>query len=252
MGKTRPAKNAARTGTANKKSKGPAQNSTNKGNDWLDSLVQKSVVGNHTTILSKEQRKRKREAKKAKRQQQKEQKAGAVTTKRAPSDDEKNNKPDASSSASVSRHRIKRISTSLETVRQNLYGSSGSAKHNIQLYNAITAAKTIATKKRKLNKSWSKDSIQPRPSDYSGIGLARQSLYIEFVDPSYFPKLEEEFREHIPGFFGKQRTKAMKKQTDGKMLWRQLQDRKSSGMSKKLKNMNPDERVQAMIDAGMI
>ena len=85
----------------------------------------------------------------------------------------------------------------------------------------------------------------------SGIGLARESLYISFLDPSYFPKLEEEFREHIPGFFGKQRSKAMKRQLDGNMLWRQLAEKKLP-MGKKLKGMTPDERVQAMIDSGMI
>jgi len=76
------------------------------------------------------------------------------------------------------------------------------------------------------------------------------SMYIEFLDPSYYPKLEEEFREHIPGFFGKQRTKAMKRQTDGNMLWRRLaDDKKKNSNNKKFKNMSTDERVLAMIDS---
>jgi hypothetical protein len=107
-------------------------------------------------------------------------------------------------------------------------------------------------KKRK-TKGWNEISIQPLPSDYSGIGLARKSLYLPFLDPSYEPKLEEEFKEHIPGFFGKQRSKAMKKQVDGNMLWRQLAEKKlPMAMAKKLKDMTPDQRVQAMIDSGMI
>jgi hypothetical protein len=219
--------------------------------DWLDSLVQKSVVGNDATILSKEDRKRKREAKKAKRSERKEQQRQpleSTSNKRARSSEETANKHDAIQSQ-ISKERIRKISIALENVRRNLYGNG---VKQIKLYNASTAAKTIAAnKKRKLNRKWSEESIQPRSSDYSGIGLARKSLFIEFVDPSYFPKLEEEFREHIPGFFGKQRTKAMKRQMDGNMLWRQLQDKKTT-MSKKLKNMNPDERVQAMIDSGLI
>jgi hypothetical protein len=101
---------------------------------------------------------------------------------------------------------------------------------------------------------------QPRKNDYGGIGMARPSLYIELDDPSWKPKLEEEFKEHIPGFFGKQRAKVMKKQLDGKLLWRQLRqpsiintllkDRKIGG--KKLSSMTPDERVEAMIKAGML
>lgn len=121
-------------------------------------------------------------------------------------------------------------------------------------YSAVFKSK----KKRKRD-----DSIQPRNSDYGGIGLARPSMYIAFDDPSWQPKLEEEFAEHIPGFFGKQRTKAMKKQLDGNMLWRQLRaskkavktpsskrERKING--KKLSELSPDERVEAMIQAGMI
>ena len=109
--------------------------------------------------------------------------------------------------------------------------------------------------------------FQPRRSNYGGIGLARPSLFITLDDPSWQAKLEEEFLEHVPGFYGKQRTKAMKKQLDGQMLWRQLQKQKLSGPStsitsknpnhvaisgKKLSNLNPDERVEAMIRAGYI
>jgi hypothetical protein len=109
--------------------------------------------------------------------------------------------------------------------------------------------------------------FQPRRSNYGGIGLARPSLLIALDDPSWQAKLEEEFLEHIPGFYGKQRTKAMKKQLDGQMLWRQLQKQKLTGQTtsksqknpnqfaisgKKLSNLNPDERVEAMIRAGYI
>ena len=109
--------------------------------------------------------------------------------------------------------------------------------------------------------------FQPRRSNYGGIGLARPSLFLTFDDPSWQAKLEEEFLEHVPGFYGKQRTKAMKKQLDGQMLWRQLQKQKLTGRTttitskkpnqlvigdKKLSRLNPDERVEAMIRAGYI
>jgi hypothetical protein len=119
-------------------------------------------------------------------------------------------------------------------------------------------ASFIKAKKRRRSRDDENDRIlmkQPRKNDYGGIGLARPSLYIELDDPSWKPKLEEEFQEHIPGFFGKQRAKVMKKQLDGNLLWRQLRqqssmDRKIGG--KKLSSMTPDERVEAMIKAGMI
>ena len=117
----------------------------------------------------------------------------------------------------------------------------------------------------------SDDVIQPRKKDYGGLGLARPSLLLELRDISFIPKLEEEFAEHVVGFFGKQRTKAMKKQLDGDMLWRQLRlangknDGKKKGQKgktkhdlnvrvdgKKLCDMDPDERVEAMIRLDMI
>lgn len=75
-------------------------------------------------------------------------------------------------------------------------------------------APSASVSKRKLN-------LQPRRSDYGGIGLARESVYIALNENGWRKKLCKKFIEHIPGFFGKQRTKAMKKQTSGDMLWRQ-------------------------------
>lgn len=114
-----------------------------------------------------------------------------------------------------------------------------------------------ATKKGKATtgNQLKEELIQPRRRDYGGLGLARPSLYIELRDPSFVPKLNEEFAEHVSGFFGKQRTKAMKRQLDRNMLWRQLAEKREDSRKlegKKLSEMNPDERVEAMIKAGMI
>mmetsp|Transcript_13501 Transcript_13501/g.15187 ORF Transcript_13501/g.15187 Transcript_13501/m.15187 type:complete len:334 (-) Transcript_13501:85-1086(-) len=124
----------------------------------------------------------------------------------------------------------------------------------------------------------SMQSIQPLPNQYNGLGYARPSLLLLLRDVSFKPKFEEEFQEHITGFFGKVHTKAMKKQLDGNMLWRQLQKQKeqeregttstSSSRNgqksifagtdhvkwngKKLKDMNPDEKVEAMIKLNLI
>lgn len=115
---------------------------------------------------------------------------------------------------------------------------------------------TSRPKARTRKKLWDPHSIQPRHRDYSGIGLARPSLYLELTDPALIPKLEEEFAEHITGFYGKQRTKAVKKQQAGTMLWRQLVDKRNLQQTtirgRKLSEMSPDERVEAMIQAGMI
>jgi hypothetical protein len=124
------------------------------------------------------------------------------------------------------------------------------------LPNALNPSGT-STKKRK--RVPFNDSVQPRSSDYGGIGLARPSLWIPLNDPSSIPRIQEEFAEHIPGFYGKQRTKAMKKQLNKKMIWRQMTNKNEKEKllnqkvnGRKLSDMNPDERVLAMMKAGMI
>ena len=119
------------------------------------------------------------------------------------------------------------------------------------------------------NQQLTDDIVQPRLNDYGGLGLARPSLLIDLRDVSFVPKLEQEFAEHIEGFFGKQRTKAMKRQLDGNMLWRRLAEKKDGKgkqkkgskktdwshvkyHGKKLSDMTPDERVEAMIKLDMI
>jgi hypothetical protein len=167
--------------------------------------------------------------------------------------------------SSATAHRLERlakvVNERVTTVKEECRAKSTRPKP----YSAVP----LVSKKRRRQRE---DGFQPRSSDYGGIGLARESLKISFDDPSWQPKLEQEFAEHIAGFYGKQRTKAMKKQLDGKMLWRRLladkqkesdvaTDRKSSKKSKSkshatsingksLSSMSPDERVEAMIQAG--
>ena len=109
-------------------------------------------------------------------------------------------------------------------------------------------------------------NIQPRVGDYGGLGFARPSLFLNLLDPSFIPKFREEYAEHIPGFFGRARSKVMKKQLDSDMLWRRLAEKKRGGgrggpdkdwderkyNGKKLEDLHPDERVDAMIKLGML
>ena len=260
--------------------------------DWIASLAKDTLAkdnaasNNGNNIPSKEDRKRKREAKKNRRmeqkelqQQQREQqqqpnlKKTARTTQATTTTRTRTPTGKSKSSSSIllelSKNRLQNLSQNLQNVYKDIVHNEKKEEHDksssstsddkkirrTPYYlpgdvnaNAIrNSVSTAKMRKRKLNK----DTIQPRSCDYSGIGMARNSMLIEFVDPSYYPKLEEEFHEHIPGFFGKQRTKAMKKQTDGNMLWRRMANSKQ-GMSKKLKGMSPDERVESMIDSGLM
>lgn len=224
------------------KSKKGAKRSVDDGmGDWIASLA-KQASGGETSqnINSKEERIQKRAAKKARRQQRQD-----VLQKKPVRPELKENPIKREVSRVSEKTRLKRIAQWMIAVRDEHQKEQG---HHHQLY---TPTQDRIKRTRALNEA----NIQPRPSDYSGIGLARKSLYIPFQDPSHFAKLEQEFKEHIPGFFGKQRTKAMKKQLDGNMLWRKLASEKEQGKStlpKKFANLPPDDRVQAMIDAGMI
>jgi len=253
---------ASSSSSKKKKKKNTGKKCGDNDNDWIASLAKDSASNNGNQIPSKEDRIRKREAKKTRKMQQKQleqqqerdtgisssssslKKAARSTTTPA------HTLSAASVLLELSKTRIRNLSQNLQDIRKDINISS-TIEHPRRLYylpgNALYGNNTSKKRKRK----WNEDSIQPRQSDYSGIGLARNSMYIKFVDPSYCPKLEEEFQEHIPGFYGKQRTKAMRKQTDGNMLWRRLVNDKQI-MSKKLKGMSPDERVEALIDSGLM
>ena len=75
--------------------------------------------------------------------------------------------------------------------------------------------------------------LQPRTRDYNGQGLARPSLFLPLNDPSFIPKLELEFSEHIEGFFGRSKTKAVKRQMvkdeEKMMLWQKRLAAKKKG-----------------------
>lgn len=97
-----------------------------------------------------------------------------------------------------------------------------------------------------------KTNLEPRKSDYGGLGLARATLYLPFADPSWQPRLEQAFAEHIAGWSGKPpMMQAMKKQRDSNLLWKRLQREKAVNKnSKSTRHLTPDERVEAMLKSG--
>lgn len=196
--------------------------------NWLFSLVQQSGPAN---VPSKAERIEKRQAKKQRRE---ERQAPVAQHQRL-----KDGKSENDTSQS-NRKNLKFLAKFVETCIADF----DIKKRNIYISNE-PKGKAVVWKK------WTEDSIQPRRRDYGGLGTARPSMFLALSDPSFMPRLEQEFQEHIPGFFGKQRTKAMKKQLDGNMLWRQLAEKRHTKVNgRKLSDMNPDERVEAMIAAG--
>jgi len=211
--------------------------------NWVSVLARQST---ETTFNSKDDRIEKRAAKKRRREDRRAVKTDGDTDRPTKNKEHSSVDPVELYKAGTEKRLLSladRMKDSIDAYLE-VYGSS-----RAHMY------KPTPVKARTGKRNWDEASIQPRNRDYGGIGLARASQFLDFNDPSFFPKLEEEFAEHIPGFFGKQRTKAMKKQLAGKMLWRQLADEKMKDKKingKKLSAMSPDERVEAMIKAGMV
>lgn len=222
------AKNTGKKG----KGKSPPEQT---GGDWLSSLVKQSTSSNQP---SKEERIQRRQAKKRRRDARQQ----AQSPPHQEAQTSQAQEVAQRQQCTTSRKNMKMLASCLETCTSDYI-----LKKHLQYQPNEKKGKAVAWKR------WTEDTIQPRNRDYGGLGIARPSMYINLGDPSFLPKLEEEFSEHIPGFFGKQRTKAMKKQLDGNMLWRRLAEKRISKVNGlNLSDMTPDERVETMIEAGML
>ena len=210
-----------------------AKNSRNPKPDqdssWLSSLVQQ-VAADSAAIPSKAERVERRQAKKRRRQEQR----GGQHKKQKKQQQQHGSEHESSALQKRSRQNLLRFSKYLQTYLAD--------------YEIHPKHKFVSTEKKGKAvsfKRWNSENLQPRKQDYGGLGLARPTLFIALNDPSFIPRLEQEFTEHIPGFFGKQRTKAMKKQLDGNMLWRRLAEKR---IPKNMKDLTPDKKVEAMLD----
>ena len=118
----------------------------------------------------------------------------------------------------------------LPTIRQKKdknKSSPSTSPSPSNIINGLPAELSGKATKRSTLRPDSKE-LQPRTRDYNGQGLVRPSLFLPFNDPSFVPKLELEFHEHVPGFFGKAKKKASKKDED-MMLWKKCLKAKVKG-----------------------
>lgn len=222
----------------------------------------------HEIVLSKQERIERRQAKKRRREERK-----GLEDLRIQSSTEtlrlkglnKENELTKEEKQEYSTRQLEQLKEEINMILMKLDEEDHGVQRKKQKHYTVPDIKGKATVGQQLTD----ENIQPRKNDYGGLGLARSSLLISLRDVSFVPKLEQEFAEHVHGFFGKQRTKAMKKQLDGNMLWRRLQKQKYAGDEfkgkkdkdnfgaiklggKKLSDMTPDERVEAMIKLDMI
>ena len=266
-----------------KKKGAPLSSSTSKKTvtkDWISALAAKSSVTNQENdtsqqpVLSKEERIQRRNAKKRRREERKgnddddSRKKQTLESPITNEDNYDNNKSTNLQSLDQMIFYRSKLSDTIHCILKDIRENESSKPEwkRKQLYTPLEK-KGKATTGQQLIES----KIQPRSRDYGGLGLARPSLLLNLRDPSFVPKFELEFGEHVEGFFGKQRTKAMKKQLDGNLLWRQMQRLKEGAQSesgggkgkkgknlnvkyrgKKLLDMTPDERVEAMIQLNML
>mmetsp|Transcript_15137 Transcript_15137/g.28194 ORF Transcript_15137/g.28194 Transcript_15137/m.28194 type:complete len:292 (+) Transcript_15137:279-1154(+) len=88
--------------------------------------------------------------------------------------------------------------------------------------------------------------MQPRPSDYNGQGLARPTVFISFEDYGFQRRFEEQFGEHVDGFYGKVKVKGMKKQR------KREEEEKRKDMFKGMEGMTADEKVEVLMRKGLL
>jgi hypothetical protein len=136
-----------------------------------------------------------------------------------------------------SKNALVKLSTNIKSTVASIPQSKPRFKNQDLINGLPPPPKGKATKQSTINPN--SVELQPRNRDYNGQGLARPSLYLPLNDATFIPRLEEEFAEHIPGFFGKAKTAAVKKQKEGEMLWRkrleEKQKEESGGKKKKRK-----------------
>jgi hypothetical protein len=222
----------------------------------------------HEIVLSKQQRIERRQAKKRRREERKgfeDSQKKHNTEKISFKGTKQENELTKQEQQEHTIHQLEQLKKEMNMILKKLDDGGSETQRQKQKLYCVLDIKGKAT----VGQHLTDENIQPRKKDYGGLGLARNSLLISLRDVSFIPKLEQEFQEHVHGFFGKQRTKAMKKQLDGNMLWRRLQKHKDTGVDckgkknkdnfaniklggKKLSDMTPDERVEAMIKLDMI
>lgn len=62
--------------------------------------------------------------------------------------------------------------------------------------------------------------LQPKSKDYGGMGLAKESVWIQLHDVEFREKYLDMYNEHIEGFSGKAFNKARRRELSKDMLWR--------------------------------
>eukprot|EP01083_Nonionella_stella_P132575 403095_1 len=248
--------NTNKPSTTKQNDDGPEATATT--GDWLSALVKESSSSsNSNKILSKKKRIEKRNAKKLRREERRGV-ANSTTKKNRQNELNHRTEEEMEQTRAKSQFYMEDLSDRMQSTVRRITKEMKETSSNYRVAKPfISKNKGKATAGQQLDDS----VIQPRRRDYGGLGLARPSLLLDLRDMSFVPKLEQEFAEHIPGFFGKQRTKAMKKQLDGNMLWRRLQQQKQFGedtngrknhkhnynvkfKGKKLSEMSADDRVE--------
>ena len=190
---------------------------------WIASIASEVAPGKAARIEKRLAKRKRRDDRKAslgkavsRRQEQTNLKKNRTAAARITLDKQQDNKKQGTPAGNPKAEIQEGLKTTdkLLEIASKLEGCTSGDRH-AKLYfdkSSQPLSSSTATKK-KLN-------LQPRRSDYGGLGIAKPSIWISLEEPCWKPRLEDEFSEHIPGFFGKQRTKAMKKQLDGDMLWR--------------------------------
>lgn len=75
--------------------------------------------------------------------------------------------------------------------------------------------------------------LQPSRKHYSGMGYAKESVFLQLDDPDYDAKFGHIWEEHVPGFSGKS-FKKRKNTSEHSMLWKQRLKTKQASIQQQI------------------
>jgi hypothetical protein len=246
---------------------------------WLNSLVSTQVkadaskskgVGGQAPTMSKEERKAKRAATLSAKLTAKAERFGVDVAEVQPPKRRKEKESSQQQNASASSKAIER-----KTLANKRYipSDEGGGHAFLRTLNKVIKKACSAepssddeeeeeeaplgpTPAKKQKMSESAKIVQPRSKDYNGQGLARPSIYMDFDSGDFEPRFTQQFGEHVEGFFGKVRTKGMKKQAakkNGSSGGGQMDGALGALMGdKSLDGLTADEKVEALMKKGLL
>jgi len=168
--------------------------------DWIASIAEQSVALDGQKIPSKQERIEKRQRKKRKYDEQKNSRYYSLSQSLI-SDPREPLQNQSLYKQKINEKKLSQIKTAVEKSLYHIQKTSTTITDKPNLLGRKSTSHIYTDPESKIkgkavtHQQLTYDNIQPIKSRYGGLGLARPSLLLLLRDPSFIPKIEEEFSE---------------------------------------------------------